>query len=78
LYTFPSLIQEAAASYDPSTIANFCYTLAKSYHKFYHDYSILRAETEEAVAFRLKLCQATANVLRFGMDLLGIEMPEKM
>lgn len=78
LYTFPNLIKEAASEYDPSTIANFCYTLAKSYHKFYHDYSILRADTEETVAFRLKLCQAIANVLRFGMDLLGIEMPEKM
>lgn len=78
LYTFPGLIKEAASEYDPSTIANFCYTLAKSYHKFYHDYSILRADTEEAVAFRLKLCQAIAHVLRFGMDLLGIEMPEKM
>jgi arginyl-tRNA synthetase len=78
LYTFPIIIQEAAAAYDPSAIANFCYTLAKSYHKFYHDYSILRAETEEAVAFRLKLCQAIANVLRFGMDLLGIEMPDRM
>ncbi|MFN7116400.1 MAG: arginine--tRNA ligase [Saprospiraceae bacterium] len=78
LYVFPDLIKEAAAAYDPSTIANYCYNLAKSYHKFYHDYSILRAETEEAVAFRLKLCQAIANVLRFGMDLLGIEMLEKM
>ncbi len=78
LYAFPGIIKEAAASYDPSAIANFCYSLAKSYHKFYHDFSILRAETEEAVAFRLKLCQAIANVLRFGMDLIGIEMPEKM
>lgn len=78
LYAFPGIIKEAASEYDPSTIANFCYTLAKSYHKFYHDFSILRAETEEAVAFRLKLCQAIANVLKFGMELLGIEMPEKM
>lgn len=78
LYEFPGLIQEAAREYDPSVIANYCYTLAKSYHKFYHDYSILKAESEAAVAFRLKLCRAIANTLRFGMDLLGIEMPERM
>lgn len=78
LYEFPNLILEAARDYDPSVIANFCYNLAKSYHKFYHDYSILKAETEAAIAFRLKLCQAIAHTLRFGMDLLGIEMPERM
>jgi arginyl-tRNA synthetase len=78
LYEFPGLIQEAARDYDPSIIANYCYTLAKSYHKFYHDFSILKAESEAAVAFRLKLCSAIAHTLRFGMDMLGIEMPERM
>ena len=78
LYEFPSLILEAAREYDPSVIANYSYNLAKSYHKFYHDFSILKAESEAAIAFRLKLCQAIANTLRFGMDLLGIEMPERM
>lgn len=78
LYEFPGLIQEAARTYDPSVIAAYCYTLAKSYHKFYHDFPILKAESEAAVAFRLKLCSAIAHTLRFGMDLLGIEMPERM
>ncbi|MDX1942558.1 MAG: arginine--tRNA ligase [Saprospiraceae bacterium] len=78
LYEFPNLILEAAREYDPSVIANYSYNLAKSYHKFYHDFSILKAESEAAIAFRLKLCQAIANTLRFGMDLLGIEMPERM
>ncbi len=78
LYEFPNLILESAREYDPSVIANYCYNLAKLYHKFYHDFSILKAETKAAVAFRLKLCQAIAHTLRFGMDLLGIEMPERM
>jgi arginyl-tRNA synthetase len=78
LYAFPALIEEAAQTYDPSVIANYCYNLAKAYHKFYHDYSILKAESEAARAFRIKLCQAIGQVLAFGMDLLGIEMPERM
>lgn len=78
VYAFPELVKVAAVEYDPSSIANFCYDLAKAYHKFYHDLSILSAETEAAVAFRLQLSQAVANVLRQGMFLLGIEMPERM
>jgi len=78
LFQFPYLITEAAENYDPSTIANFCYNLAKSYHRFYHDHSILNADTEAAKAFRLKLSTAMSRVLKKGMNVLGIEMPEKM
>jgi arginyl-tRNA synthetase len=78
LYTFPALVQTAAEQYDPSLIANFCYDLAKSFHKFYHDFQILRAESEAAKHFRLTLCGTLANVLHTGMGLLGIEMPERM
>ena len=78
LYKFPQLIQQAAKDYDPSIIANYCYDLAKSFHRFYHDHSILGAETEGAKVFRLKLCKAIAQTLQTGMDLLGIEMPERM
>ncbi len=78
LFAFPAVITTAADDYDPSNVANYCYDLAKLYHRFYHDHSILRAETEGARAFRLKLSMAIANTLRTGMDLLGIEMPEKM
>ncbi|MEL7119995.1 MAG: arginine--tRNA ligase [Bacteroidota bacterium] len=78
LFQFPQLIKEAGENYEPSDIANFCYTLAKTYHRFYHDHSILKAESEGAKQFRLKLSMATANALKFGMDLLGIEMPERM
>ncbi|MCB9278743.1 MAG: arginine--tRNA ligase [Lewinellaceae bacterium] len=78
VYSFPGLILEAAENYDPSTIANFCYSLAKSFHKFYHDHSILNADTEAAKSFRLVLSTVVSKVLKTGMDLLGIDMPEYM
>ena len=78
LYRFPDAINSAATDYDPSAVANYCYDLAKAFHKFFTDLSILKAESEEAKAFRLRLCEAVANVLKTGMELLGIEMPERM
>lgn len=78
LFSFPQLIQTAANEMDPSHIAGFCYDLAKAYHKFYHEHSILSAESEAARAFRLKLSMAVSHTLRTGMDLLGIEMPDRM
>lgn len=78
LYEFANVVKTAADEYDPSGIANYCYDLAKAYHKFYHDFPILRAESEGAKAFRLMLSIAVSHVLRNGMEMLGIEMPEKM
>jgi len=78
IFDFPAVIQEAAREFDPSTIANYCFDLAKAYHRFYHDYSILRAESPEAQAFRIELSKAIAQVLEHGMRLLGIGMPSKM
>ena len=78
LQSYPDILQAAARDYDPSGIANFCYTLAKEYHKFYHDIRILGAETEIAKSFRLALSAVVARTLQHGMDLLGIEMPERM
>ncbi len=78
VHQFPGIIKTAAANYDPSEVANFCYNLAKSYHKFWHDLSIFGADSPEAVVFRLQLSKAVGNVLKTGMDLLGIEMPERM
>lgn len=75
---YPGLIQTAAEEMDPSIIANYCYQLAKQYHRFYHDCPILNAENEDAKRFRLQLSDSVAAVLSAGMDLLGIEMPEKM
>jgi len=78
LHEYPQLIQTAAAEYDPSLIANYCYSLAKSYHKFWHDLSIFNADAADARAFRLELSRAVGTVLNSAMSLLGIEMPERM
>ena len=78
LVTFPSIIHDAGEQYDPSSIANYAYNLAKDFHRFYHDVRILNAETEEAKAFRSTLCNEVGKVLFFAFDLLGIEMPERM
>ena len=71
-------IVEAAQDYDPSVIANFCFDLAKAYHKFYHEVPILAEQNQEAKQFRLALCVMVGNVLQYGMNLLGIDMPDKM
>lgn len=78
LYSFPDTIKAAANDYDPAIIAQYAYQLAKSYHKFYHDHSILKAESEAARDFRLALSGAVANSLKMSMKLLGIEMPARM
>jgi arginyl-tRNA synthetase len=75
---FPNVVLAAAKEYDPSLIANYCYALAKSYHRFWHDLSVFNAETPEAKAFRLLLSKSVGQVLKNGMDLLGIEMPDRM
>ncbi|MEE9372142.1 MAG: arginine--tRNA ligase [Saprospiraceae bacterium] len=78
LVAYPSEIAAAAINYDPSRIASYTYDLAKLYHKFYHDLRILTAETELAKLFRIDLSNCTAKVLAHSMDLLGIEMPQRM
>ncbi len=78
LQSYPELVLTADREKDPSVIASFAYELAKDFHKFYHDVRILKAETEEAKAYRLVLCSVVKDVLTKAMDLLGIEMPERM
>jgi arginyl-tRNA synthetase len=78
LHGYPAVVKEAAENYDPSLLANYCYALAKAYHRFFHDVTIFRADTEAAKAYRLTLSKAVGQVLRHGMHLLGIEMPAKM
>src|SRR5690606_25055918 len=77
IHEYPEVIRQAAETYDPSLIANYCYKLSKLYHKFYHDLKIVGVEPE-AEAFRLKLSKVTGDVLKSAMELLGIEMPERM
>ncbi len=78
LHTYPDIIVRAVEEYDPSGLANYCYDLAKSYHRFYHDLPILTANQPGAIVFRSNLSRAVAQVLKHGMSLLGIEMPERM
>lgn len=75
---FAAIVRQAGADYLPSVIANYCYDLVKEYNQFYHDYSILREENPDVKAFRLALSQEVAKVVRLGMGLLGIEVPERM
>lgn len=75
---FPVVVAEAAENYSPALIANYCYEVAKEFNQYYHDYSILNAETPEKVIFRLCLAGIVAKVVAGGMNLLGIEMPERM
>lgn len=75
---YPDIINEAANNYDPSALANYCYTLAKEFHRFYHEVRILGAESEDAKQFRLALSQQVAFVISDAMELLGIEMVDRM
>lgn len=78
LFMYTEIVKRSALEYDPSLIGNFCYDLAKSYHRFYHDVPILNAQEEGAISFRLSLSSMVARILQKGMALLGIEMPQRM
>jgi arginyl-tRNA synthetase len=78
LTQYPAIITEAAKGFSPAVIANYVYELAKIYNKFYHERSILQAEDETLKVFRLQLSAASAKVISQGMNLLGIEVPERM
>jgi arginyl-tRNA synthetase len=75
---FPNIVQQAAGEYSPSVIANYTYDLVKEYNQFYHDYSILKEEDQSVKEMRLLLSQQVAKVVKTGMNLLGIEVPERM
>ena len=78
LNEFGAAVEQAGKDYSPSGIANYCYELTKAFNQFYHDYSILGADTEEEKVVRLVLAQNVGNTLKNGMALLGIEVPERM
>ena len=78
LNEFPAVVRQAGTDYSPSGIANYAYELAREYNQFYHDYSILREENEETKAFRLLLTNNVGKVIKTAMNLLGIEVPERM
>ena len=78
LSEFPSVVAQASTDYSPSVIANYVYELVKAFNQFYHDYSIMNAETADLRQFRVILAANVAKVIRIGMSLLGIEVPERM
>ena len=75
---FADVVRAAGQDYSPSVIANYCYDLVKEYNQFYHDFSILGEEDADKRNFRLVLSANVAKVVRLGMSLLGIEVPERM
>ncbi len=75
---FAAVVRQAGTEYQPAAVANYCYDLVKEYNQFYHDFSVLREEDEAKRAFRLVLSRNVAKIVRLGMGLLGIEMPERM
>ena len=78
LAAFGTAVKQAGTDYNVSVIANYCYDLAKEFNGFYHDFPILKEEDEQKRAVRLALCDAVAKVIKTGMGLLGIEVPERM
>ena len=78
LADFAITVKQAGDDYLPSVIANYCYDLTKEYNQFYHDFSILREENPDVKMFRLALSANVAKVIKLGMGLLGIELPERM
>ena len=78
LNDFSAAVAQAGIDYSPSGIANYCYELTKEFNQFYHDYSILNADTEAEKITRLALAKNVAKVIKNGMALLGIEVPERM
>lgn len=78
LDNYKAAVADAGQNYNPAGIANYCYELTKLFNQFYHDYSILSADTDEEKAFRLMLAKNVGKTIKNGMALLGIEVPERM
>ena len=75
---FTAAVRQAGTDYNPSCIANYCYELVKEYNQFYHDFSVLKEEDVHKKVIRLALSEAVSKVIRNGLGLLGIEVPERM
>ncbi len=75
---FPEIVSEASKELSPALVANFCYDIAKEFNQFYHDFSILGEENHSMRDFRLCLSEMTGRVIKNGLWLLGVEVPERM
>jgi len=78
LSDFSVVVKQAGTDYSPSLIANYVYDLVKEYNQFYHDYSILHEADEQIKIFRIVLSANVAKIIKLGMELLGIEVPDRM
>lgn len=78
LENFPTVIEQSGNEHDPSHLANYIYNVAKTFNSFYTEHSVMKAESEEKKQLRLFICELTANVIAGGMQLLGINVPERM
>jgi arginyl-tRNA synthetase len=78
LYKYPGILRDAGEQLSPALIANFVYELAKEYNQFYHEFPILKEENEDSRNFRILLSKKTGEVILSAMDLLGVEVPERM
>lgn len=78
LASYGQVVKQAGEDFSPALIANYAYELAKAYNQFYHDFSILKEENNEMKTFRLVLSREVAKIIKSAMNLLGIEVPERM
>jgi arginyl-tRNA synthetase len=78
LFDFPGIVQEAGENYSPAVIANYCYDLAKEFNGFYQEIPVLKEEDLNTISFRLQLSEFVGRVIKTGMDLLGIDVPDRM
>ncbi|MFA5535166.1 MAG: DALR anticodon-binding domain-containing protein, partial [Mariniphaga sp.] len=76
--SFPDVVKESGLNYSPALIANYCFELAKEYNQFYHDHPILAETNKTTRNIRLLISAATGKVIKKGMKLLGIDVPERM
>lgn len=78
IYEFPAVAKESAESYNPGLAANYIYELTKMFNQFYHDCPVLKADNDTLKQFRISLSEVTAGILKTGMGLLGVQVPERM
>lgn len=78
IYEFPAVARESAESYNPGLTANYIYELTKMFNQFYHDCPVLKADNDILKQFRIRLSEVTAGILKTGMGLLGVQVPERM
>ena len=78
LEQFPIILEQAADEHNPSVIAIYIFTVAKTYNTFYAEHSVMNAESSDKKQLRLQLSEMTANIISRAMHLLGIKVPERM